>query len=250
MRWLGWFACGVGYFLLSMSARAYSPPRVSNGQDRVKKREIEAGVHLLVLLGKLAGVNRSIQDYLENGPPDNVLMHVSMAQGIFRVFARIKGLSERQIVRGLDFLLVHDLFESVYPGGDRPKYDRSKLSHELEKRLRQLLKLSPPKGEGSKRSREARCRRYLPYMQQIVADLDPETRKWVLDRFRSYYLSESTEARLARECDRLSDVFLAAFYAGEGEKVQQFLDWATSRVRDSDLAVALTALKPYYTPEE
>ncbi len=251
MHFLGWIVCGVGYLILSVSARSYSPPKANNGRNGVKRRRrIDSGVHLLVLRARLIGVARSIQqDYAKKGaPPDNVLTHIGMLDGIFLVFAGIKGLTNNQIVKGLELIYVHDLIELVIPGGDKPKYDRKRLSHELEKRLKQLGRFAPPTEEEWKRTRERSYQRYLPYMEQIVADLeDPEWKKWVRDRFRSYYLSMSREARLARECDRLSDAFLAALYAGEGSKVQQFLDWAKVRVRDPDLAEALEALKPHYT---
>lgn len=250
MHLLGWLVCGVGYILLSVSAVAQRIPRATNGRAEAREREIASGVQLLVLLSKLTGVMRSISDYLGNSAPDNGLMHIGQVGGIFIVFARIKGLTDRQFVRGLEMILVHDLFESVHPDGDRPKYDRSRLSRILRIRLQQLSKLPFPKGEESMRSRQARYKRYLPFMEQVVSDMDPVMKKWVLDRFRCYYLSDATEARLARECDRLADVFLGTFYAGEGEKVQQFLDWAEHRACDPDFIAALRMLIPYYMPKK
>ena len=253
MHFLGWIVCGVGYLMLSMSARAHPLPRVYNGRNGAgRQRRINSGVHLLVLRARLIGIARSIQqDYArKRGPPDNVLTHIGMMDGIFLVFAGIKDLTSNQIVKGLELIFVHDLIELVMPGGDKPPYDRSTLSRVLETRLKQLGRFAPPTQEEWKRTRERSYRRYLPYIELIVADLeDPESKRWVRDRFRSFYLSETKEARLARECDRLSDAFLAAYYAGQGEEVQQFLAWAVVRVRDPDLAAALEALKPYYTPK-
>lgn len=247
MRWLGWFAFGVGYLGMVFMAVATGRGPANIRRRDTRGRAIESGVQFLVLLCRLAGVRRSISDYLQDTrTPDNVLMHIGLVAAIYQVFARIKGLNDSQTIRGLEMITVHDLSESVNPEGDRPKYDRSELSRLLPRRLKQLLSFKPPRGEEGLRNRQTRYRRALPFMKTAVEGMDSSTKRWILDRFRSFYMSSKVEARLARECDRLSDVFLATYYAGKGEQVDQFWDWAMSRANDPDLLAAVQELGPHF----
>lgn len=247
MRKLWWIACGVGCALLSLTAGAFGGILLlGRGRKSAKIEEIESTVKLLLIFNKLAGVIRSFQDYLAEQSPANVLMHEGHAIVVFMLFARTKRLNNRRTLEGVEMLFIHDMAEVVE--NDEPPYDRTKLSVNLTERLAQLRRKRPPKDEESIEKRRRLHERDAATLRRLTDDLAPSIQEWALTRLRQFYLDETPQARLARECDRFSDAGFAPFYAAQGEEVGDFLRWARTRILDPDLKAAVEFLEPHFTP--
>ena len=247
MRILGWGASGVGVAFFSLRSRVrksipWLRPKV-NGRNE----EIRSAVEFAVGLNALADLERSFIDYTKSSKPANVLMHYATTFTLVLLFARIKNLGDRETREAVEMVLVHDSFEPLRKGGDRPHYNRARLPKRLPQRLLVLSRKRPPRNEEELESRKSRHERYLPFMEKLTEGLEPSFQEWVLERFRQFYLDDTPQAQLARMCDRLSDAFFAPWYVKLGEKMDDFLKWARYRSRhDDDLHEAVRFLETYF----